>query len=86
MTKHVAVPSGRGDVPDGMEGCTGGDGSVTPDGREVAPSWIRYLGNKSKRSKEILSRRIPSGMVFTPDDFDFCTGRSKGYPVRDKIN
>ena len=26
MTKHVAVPSDRGDVPDGMEGCTGRSG------------------------------------------------------------
>ena len=66
--------------------CTGGDGSVAPDGVRAVPSGISYLGNKSKRSKEILSRRIPSGMGFAPDDVKVYTGRREWCPVRDKIN
>ena len=53
MTKHVAVPSGRGDVPDGMEGCTGGGNSV--------PSGIHYLAIKFKtvQGNSIKKKSLP---------------------------
>ena len=52
MTKYVAVPSGRGDVPDGMEGCTGRSGfSPVRDtmlGKQVKTVQGNFITKKSR--------------------------------------
>ena len=66
-----------GVAPDGMR-------KLDPDGVRLAPSEIRYLGNKKEIFHENLSARAPSGRRVAPDDYeDLHRTTWKTLPVRD---